>query len=67
MAFTLLDEIPLIGEKRKTALMKHFETLEKLSRASIEEILEVKEMDRPSAHNVYMHFREEEDETVDRV
>ncbi len=67
LAFTLLDEIPLIGEKRKTALMKHFETLEKLSRASIEEILEVKEMDRPSAHNVYMHFREEEDETVDRV
>lgn len=67
LAFTLLDEIPLIGEKRKVALMKHFETLEKLSQASVEEILEVQEMDRPSAHNVYMHFREEADETMDRI
>ncbi len=67
LAFTLLDEVPLIGEKRKVALMKHFGTLEKLSQASVEELLEVAEMDRPSAQNLYMHFREEEDETVDRI
>lgn len=60
LAFTILDEVPLIGERRKVALMKHFGTLDKLSRASVDELLEVKEMDAPSAKNLYEHFREED-------
>lgn len=52
-----LDDIKGIGERRKKALMKHFQSIEKIKNASIEELLEVESMNRPAATNLYNHFR----------
>lgn len=54
-----LDEIPGIGEKRKAALIDHFKSIEKIRDASIEQLTEVKGMNKTSAKAVYEHFREE--------
>ena len=52
-----LDDIKGIGEKRKMALMKHFQSIEKIKNATIEELVEVKGMNRVVAEEVYNHFR----------
>ena len=38
---SILDDFPGLGEKRKTALLEHFGTIEKLRAASVEKIAEV--------------------------
>lgn len=47
-----LDEIPGIGPKRKTALLKHFGSLKKMREATIEELAAVPGMDRRSAEKL---------------
>ena len=44
-----LDDIKLIGPKRKENLLKHFKSIDKIKKASIEELMEVESM--------YEHFR----------
>lgn len=53
-----LDEIPGIGEKRKSALIEHFKSIEKIKSAEIEELISVKGMNKTCAKAVYEHFRE---------
>ena len=55
-----LDGIPLIGEKRKIALLKHFKSINKIKQATEEELLEVKGMNKRAAENIYLHFKKEE-------
>lgn len=55
-----LDGIPLIGEKRKIALLKHFKSINKIKKATEKELLEVKEMNKKAAENIYKHFNKEE-------
>ena len=55
-----LDGIPLIGEKRKIALLKHFKSINKIKQATEEELLEVKGMNKRAAENIYIHFKKEE-------
>ncbi len=55
---SVLDDIPLIGEKRRKALMKHFGSIEKIREAEVSDLLEVPEMNIKSAESVYSFFRE---------
>lgn len=41
MVESILDEVPGLGEIRRKALLKHFGSLRKLRRASVEQIAEV--------------------------
>lgn len=53
-----LDGIPLIGPKRKKALLAHFGSLDGVRRASLEELLKVERMDERSAQSVIAHLRQ---------
>lgn len=53
---SILDDIPNIGEKRRRSLMKHFESIEDLKKASVDEIKEIPSMDLKSAESVYEFF-----------
>lgn len=50
---SILDDIPGVGDKRRRELMRHFEGLDELKAASVEEIAEVKGMNLPAAREVY--------------
>ena len=52
-----LDGIKGIGAKRKTNLMKHFKSIDKIKNASVEELSKVEGMNLPSAESIYEHFR----------
>ncbi|NLW07846.1 MAG: excinuclease ABC subunit UvrC [Clostridia bacterium] len=49
---SLLDEIPGVGPKRKRALLRHFGSVERLSKASLEEIMAVEGMNRTVAGRI---------------
>lgn len=51
-----LDDIDLIGPKRKQNLMKHFKSIEKIKNATIEELKEVESMNANAAIKIYEHF-----------
>lgn len=53
---SVLDDIKGIGEKRRKALMKHFGDIEKIKNAEVGDLLEVEEMNIPSAEAVYKFF-----------
>jgi len=57
-----LDGVAGVGEKRRKAILKHFQTVEALKKASLDEIAVVPGMTRPVAENVYamLHAGEEE-------
>lgn len=57
-----LDDIKGIGEKRKVELLKHFESIDKIKKASLEELVEVKGMNRAVAEELYDHFNKEKEE-----
>lgn len=57
-----LDGIPLIGEKRKLGLLKHFKSINKIKQASQEELLQVVGMNKKAAENIYTYFNKKEDE-----
>lgn len=52
-----LDDIKMIGPKRKENLLKHFKSIDKIKNASVEELLEVESMNEKSANSLYEHFR----------
>lgn len=54
-----LSEIPGIGAVRKKALMRNFGSVANIRRASLEDLLEVKEIDKTTAHNIYQFFHAE--------
>jgi len=49
---SVLDEIPGLGAKRKSALLKHFGSLNGIKAASLEELIKVKEMNTKVARTV---------------
>ena len=53
---SVLDDIPSIGEKRRRAILKYFQSLDKLMEASEEEIARVPSMNEKAAKNVYDFF-----------
>jgi len=52
-----LDSIRGVGPMRKRALMEHFGSLDELGRASVEEIMAVRNMNRDVAERIHSHFR----------
>ncbi len=56
-----LDKINGIGEKRRKALLTTFKTIDKIKEADVDELMNVKEMDRKSAESVYNYFRRRKD------
>lgn len=54
-----LDEIPGVGPKRKTDLLKHFKSIKRIKSASVEELREV--VPQNTAQAVYDHFQQGKD------
>ena len=54
---SILDDIPGIGPSRRKALMRHFQSLEAIRGASVEELSQVPSMNRGAAEKVYEFFR----------
>lgn len=54
---SVLDDIPGIGPARRKALMRHFKSLEAVREASLEELLQLPEMNQRAAEQVYLFFR----------
>ena len=52
-----LDQIPGVGPKRRTDLLKHFKTIKAISAAPLEELEKV--VPKNTAQAVYHHFRKE--------
>jgi len=61
-----LDEIPGVGPVRKRAILKHFETMEALMEASVEEICEVQSVSIQTAQTIYEALHKAESETAER-
>ena len=56
---SVLDDIPGIGPARRLALMKRYTGLAELKEATVEELLELPEMNRRAASQVYEFFHRE--------
>ncbi len=56
---SLLDDIKMIGPKRRVELMRAFDNLEKLQEASVEQLEKVEGMNKASAMAVYEFFHKE--------
>jgi excinuclease ABC subunit C len=56
---SILDDIPEIGEKRRKALMRYFQSLEKIREATVEELMKAESMNERAAQNVYEFFRKD--------
>ncbi len=57
---TSLTEIDGIGQERAKALLSYFKTIKRIKEAEIEELLQVRGMNRPAAEAVYQHFHQSE-------
>ena len=55
-----LDEIKGIGQKRKISLMRHFQSIEKIKKASVEELTDVESMNKRAAQELYNQFHKNE-------
>ncbi len=53
---SILDDIPGIGPARRKELMKHFENIDAIRNASVEELKELSSMNEKSAGQVYNFF-----------
>ena len=50
---SVLDDIPGVGPARRKALMRHFKSLEEIRQASVEELMEIPEMNERTACLLY--------------
>ena len=53
---SVLDEIPGIGPARRKALMRHFASIDEIKNAEIEVLMEVPEIPRQTAEEIYFFF-----------
>ncbi len=54
---SVLDDIPGVGPVRRKALMRHFKSLEEIRKATVEELLELPEMNARSAEAIVAFFK----------
>ena len=59
---SFLDDIPGIGPARRKALMRTFSGPDDMRAASVEQLLEIPELNREAAENVYNYFHKEKKE-----
>ncbi len=55
---SVLDDIPGVGPARRKDLMRHFENIEAIKNASVEELKELPSMNEKSAQDIYNFFHE---------
>ncbi len=55
-----LTEINGIGTERAKALLKHFRTIDNISKADLQELENAPKMTKDAAHSVYMYFHSED-------
>lgn len=60
MVNSILEEIEGVGEKRRTALLKHFKSIDKIKEASLEDIEAVEGMSKKTAEKIYQYFQQKE-------
>ena len=53
---SILDDIPGVGPARRKALMRHFKSLEEIRQASVEELMEIPEMNERTAEEIVTFF-----------
>ncbi|HPP68364.1 MAG TPA: helix-hairpin-helix domain-containing protein, partial [Clostridiales bacterium] len=58
-----LMEIEGVGKQRAKELIKAFKTIDKISKASVEELMSVKGISKAVAENIYNHFHKEKQDT----
>jgi len=51
-----LDQIPGIGPARRKVLLKHFGSVEKIKQARLEKLLQIEDINKRVAENVYRYF-----------
>ena len=56
---SVLDDIPNIGQTRRKALMRQFQSLEKIREATVEQLREVDGMNEKAARSVYEFFHKQ--------
>lgn len=61
---SVLDDIPGVGPARRKALMRHFKSIEEIRSASVEELLEIPELNRRAAEDIYAFFRKKEESSA---
>lgn len=53
---SVLDDIPGVGPARRKALMRHFKSLEEIRQATVEELMEIPEMNERTAQEIVAFF-----------
>ena len=53
---SVLDDIPGVGPARRKALMRHFKSIEAIKEASVDELVNVSEINRSVAEQIYGFF-----------
>ncbi len=53
---SVLDDIPGVGPARRKALMRHFQSLEDIKNATLEQLLEIPEMNKKVAEEILQFF-----------
>ena len=53
---SVLDDIPGVGPTRRKALMRHFKSLEEIRQATVEELMEIPEMNERTAQEIVAFF-----------
>ncbi len=57
---SVLDDIPGVGPVRRKALMRHFKSIDEIKAASVEELMEVPELNRRAAEGIRNFFQEKD-------
>jgi len=60
MVYSVLEEIPGVGKKRRIALIKAFKSIERIKDATVDELVAVEGVSMAVAWNIYKFFNEEE-------
>ncbi len=55
--FSILDEIPKIGEKRRRELLKKFGSIENIKKATYEELMATPSMDGKATESIINYFK----------
>ena len=55
-----LDNISGVGERRRKDLMLHFKSIKKIKNATVEELCEVKSIDKKTAQNIKNYFEQKD-------
>lgn len=56
MTKSVLDDVPGIGKKRREALLKHFQSIDKIKKASVGELSDVEGISKSVAQTIFDYF-----------